>query len=212
VHYLVDCVDRYLDEVIEMRIFLMALCIFLSGSTSGFPSQNAGSEALVQAVSNDFIIGLEDILSINVWKEPELSVKEVIVRPDGKISIPLVGDVQASGLTPMQLQEQITERMREFVSSPNVTVVVLKIASRSVSIVGEVNRPGIYYLGSRMTVLELLARAGGLKENAKEKDISVVRTEGNRSIRFPFNYKDVSKGKNLKQNIALKNGDVVIVP
>ena len=172
----------------------------------------ASQELTPEEVPEDYVIGLEDVLSINVWREPDLSIKEVIVRPDGKISMPLIGDIQTSGLTPMQLGEHITEEMKHYVASPTVSVVVLKIGSRYISIVGKVARPGIYYLGSTMTVLELLARAGGLQEEAKEKDISVVREEGGRSVRFPFNYRDVSKGKNLNQNIILKNGDVVIVP
>jgi polysaccharide export outer membrane protein len=135
-----------------------------------------------------------------------------VVRPDGKISVPLIGDIQASELTPMQLQNRIAERMKEFVAAPSVTVVILRIGSRSVSIVGEVAKPGIYYLGSPMTVLELLARAGGIRSDADQKKISIVRKEGTRTISYRFNYKDVSKGKNLKQNIELKNGDVVIVP
>jgi polysaccharide export outer membrane protein len=165
------------------------------------------------AISADFIIGLEDVLSINVWKEPELSVKEVMVRPDGKISLPLIGEIQAGGLTPKQLQVQISERMKEYVAAPNVTVVVLKIASQSVSIVGQVAKPGVYFMvGTPLTVLELLARAGGFREDAKTKKIAIVRKEGERTLHFPFNYKEVSNGQNLQQNIVLKNGDVVIVP
>ena len=151
-------------------------------------------------------------MTVNVWKEPELSVSGIAVRPDGKISIPLVGDIQASGLTPTQLQEKIRTRLKEFLAAPAVTVVVSRIASLSVSIVGKVGKQGIYYLGSPMTVLELFARAGGFREDAKTKSISIVRVEGGRTVRFPFNYKDVSKGKDLQQNITLKDGDVIIVP
>jgi polysaccharide export outer membrane protein len=191
-----------------MKYSFLALIFFLSNCAIALPFQNPSSEE----VPKDFVIGLEDVLAVNVWKEPELSVKEVMVRPDGKISLPLVGDVQASGFSPKQLQDRITEKMKEFVASPNVTVVVLKIASRSVSIVGQVAKPGVYYLGAPMTVLELLARAGGFREEAKKKDISIVREEAGRTVSFKFNYKDVSKGKNLQQNVALKNGDVIIVP
>jgi polysaccharide export outer membrane protein len=194
-----------------MKSFLLIFCLILSGFTAAPAMQNPSpSQPLV--LPDDYVIGLEDILSVNVWKEPELSVKEVVVRPDGKISIPLIGDIQASELTPMQLQARITERMKEFVAAPSVTIVVLRIGSRSVSIVGQVTKPGIYYLGSPMTVLELLARAGGIGPDANKKKISVVRNEGGRSVSYPFNYKEVSKGVNLKQNIELKNGDVVIVP
>jgi polysaccharide export outer membrane protein len=195
-----------------MKLLLLAICLILSNTAAAFPGQNPPSKSALPVLPEDYVIGLEDILSVNVWKEPELSVREVVVRPDGKISVPLIGDIQASELTPMQLQNRIAERMKEFVAAPSVTVVILRIGSRSVSIVGEVAKPGIYYLGSPMTVLELLARAGGIRSDADQKKISIVRKEGTRTISYRFNYKDVSKGKNLKQNIELKNGDVVIVP
>ena len=160
----------------------------------------------------DFVIGLEDVLSINVWKEPELSPKEVVVRPDGKISLPLAGDIQASGLTPIQLQEKIAEKLKEFVASPVVTVTVTRISSLNVSVVGQVLKPGVYPIGAPMNVLELLARAGGLTLDAKAKKIKILRKENGKDIQFPFNYSDAVKGKNLQQNIPLKNGDVVVVP
>jgi polysaccharide biosynthesis/export protein len=191
-----------------MKLLILVLCLTPLSFANGLAFQSPTA----QTIPADYVIGLEDVLSINVWKEPELSVKDALVRPDGKISVPLVGDIQASGLTPMQLQEQIRGRLKEFLASPAVTVVVLRVASQSVSIVGKVSKPGIYYLGAPMTVLELLARAGGLREDAKNKAISVVREEGTRTVRLPFNYKDVSQGKNLQQNIILKNGDQVIVP
>ena len=193
-----------------MRLLPMILCLLLSSAAAALPGQQQTAPPPAQAA--DYVIGLEDVLSINVWKEPELSVKEVVVRPDGKISLPLVSDIQAKGLTPKELQNRIAERMKEYVAAPNVTVVVLKVTSQSVSIVGQVARPGVYYLGAPLTVLELLARAGGLKEDANAKKIAVVRNEGGRTSHFPFNYKEVSKGQNLQQNIVLKNGDVVIVP
>ncbi len=187
----------------------MALILILLNSINNIWAEQ---DQFPVSVSEDFIIGLEDILSVNVWREPDLSVKEVMVRPDGKISLPLIGDVQASGLTVKQLQEKITERLKEYVAAPTVAVAVLKIASQSVSIVGQVAKPGVYYLGSPMTVLELLAKAGGLTEYANKKKIAIVRKEGNQTRYFRFNYKEVAKGENLQQNITLKNGDVVIVP
>jgi len=160
----------------------------------------------------DFVIGFQDTLAINVWKEPELSVKEVIVRPDGKIGLPLIGDIQASGLTPKQLQEKAADRLKEFVASPTVTVVVVKIASLSVTVVGQVGKPGAYYLGSPTTVLELMSRVGGFPESAKTKKISILRQDSDRVFTFPFNYKEVLSARNLEQNILLKSGDVIIVP
>ncbi len=195
-----------------MRPVLLAVCLMLFLSPTLGAQQGQPGDPSAPALPEDYVIGLEDILSVNVWKEPELSVKEVVVRPDGKISVPLVGDIQASGLTPMQLQERVSERMKEYVAAPSVTIVVLRIGSRSVSIVGQVAKPGIYYLGAPMTVLELLARAGGIGPDAEEKKIAIVRTEGGKTVSYRFNYKDVSKGKHLEQNIELKNGDTVIVP
>lgn len=195
-----------------MRPVLLAVCLMLFLSPTLGAQQGQPGDPSAPALPEDYVIGLEDILSVNVWKEPELSVKEVVVRPDGKISVPLVGDIQASDLTPMQLQERLTERMKEYVAAPSVTIVVLRIGSRSVSIVGQVAKPGIYYLGAPMTVLELLARAGGIGPDAEEKKIAIVRTEGGKTVSYRFNYKDVSKGKHLEQNIELKNGDTVIVP
>jgi polysaccharide biosynthesis/export protein len=192
-----------------MKIFTLALCLILSNYAVVLHGQQKAPAA---EIPPDYVIGLEDVLAVNVWKEPELSVKEVMVRPDGKVSLPLIGEIQASGLTPKQLQERIVDRMKEFVAAPTVAVVVVKIASRSVSIVGQVAKPGVYYLGSPTTVLELLARAGGLSEYAKSKNISIIRKEGDRTVSYRFNYKDVSKGKNLQQNIALKNGDQIVVP
>lgn len=195
-----------------MRPVLLAVCLMLFLSPTLGAQQGQPGDPSAPALPEDYVIGLEDILSVNVWKEPELSVKEVVVRPDGKISVPLVGDIQASGLTPMQLQERVSGRMKEYVAAPSVTIVVLRIGSRSVSIVGQVAKPGIYYLGAPMTVLELLARAGGIGPDAEEKKIAIVRTEGGKTVSYRFNYKDVSKGKHLEQNIELKNGDTVIVP
>jgi polysaccharide biosynthesis/export protein len=196
-----------------MKFLLLAICMVLSNSVTVLSNQNPPAAKTSAELPDDYIVGVEDILSVSVWKEPDLSVKEVVVRPDGKISVPLIGDIQASELTPMQLQNRITERMKEFLrAAPSVTVVVLKIGSRSVSIVGQVAKPGIYYLGSPMTVLELLSRAGGIGPEANKKKISIIRTEGGRTSSFIFNYREVSKGVNLKQNIELKNGDQVIVP
>jgi polysaccharide export outer membrane protein len=164
------------------------------------------------APNEDYIIGAEDVLSISVWREPDLSVKELVVRPDGKISLPLVNDIQASGMTPKQLQEQIAAKLKEFVETPNVNVSVIRILSHSVSIVGQVGRPGPYSLGSPTTVLAIIARAGGLTEFAKAKNIIILRNENGKTKKFPFNYKSVITGNDLQQNILLKSGDTVMVP
>jgi polysaccharide biosynthesis/export protein len=210
-----------MKKVLFDLIFLFCILVLVSesvnlqaqGSAVPYPDiKTAGVGGEQPSIGEDYVIGVEDVLSIYVWKEPDLSVRELVVRPDGKISIPLISDIQAGGFTPKQLKQTITERIKEFVAAPNVTVTVIKSLSRSVSVVGQVNRPGTYQLSSPITVLELLARAGGITEFAKSKDIKVVRKENGKTLQFAFNYKDAIKGMNLQQNIVLKIGDVVLVP
>jgi polysaccharide export outer membrane protein len=181
---------------------LIAICVCAGVLPAQIPSKTPET----------FVIGLEDVLSVVVWREPELSVKEVVVRPDGKVSLPLVNDIQAAGMTPRELQDAVAEKLKEFVAAPNVTVTVVRIMSKTVSLVGEVAKPGVYALGSPMTVLDLLARSGGFREMAKTKKIKIVRKDADRTTQFDFNYREVAEGKRLDQNILLKNGDVVIVP
>ena len=162
-------------------------------------------------VPPDYIIGPEDILAIIFWREKELS-SEVVVRPDGRISLPVLQDVNASGLTPEQLRDSLTKTAERFVEDPNVTVVVKEIKSRRVFITGMVAKPGPYNLTAPMTVVQLIAFAGGLLEYADAKSIVVMHPDNANPPSHKFNYKEVSEGKNLKQNIQLKPGDTVIVP
>jgi polysaccharide biosynthesis/export protein len=163
------------------------------------------------APPSDYIIGPDDILHIAFWREKDLS-SEVVVRPDGKISLSLLNDVQAAGLTPDQLRQQITELAGRFVTDPSVTVVVKAINSRKVFVTGQVNKPGTYALNDKMTILQMLAVAGGLAEFAKGEKIVVMRTESGQTKSYKFNYKDVREGKHLEQNIALRPGDTIVVP
>jgi polysaccharide biosynthesis/export protein len=161
---------------------------------------------------DSFVIGAEDVLSINVWKEQELS-RSVPVRPDGMISLPLLGDVKASGLTPLQLQEQLTNDLKKYIADPQVTVIVTQVNSIAFNIVGEVLKPGYYPLTRRMTVLDAIALAGGFRDFAKVKKVYVLRTEADgKQVRLPFNYKNVIKGKNASQNIELQPRDTLVVP
>ena len=196
-----------------MRLFaLVALGVAsLLRAESVLGTQDIKSTAETSTME-DYQIGLQDVLSVMVWKEPELSVKEVVVRSDGKISLPLINDIQASGLTTKQLREQIAGRLQDFVAAPNVAVTVVKSLSRSVTVMGQVGKPGAYLLGAPMTVLDVLARAGGLTEMAKTKSIKIVRTEDGKTVQYSFNYKDVIKGKTFQQNITLKSGDIILVP
>jgi polysaccharide export outer membrane protein len=158
-----------------------------------------------------YVIGPNDVLDINVWKEPEVS-RTVPVRPDGKISLPLVNDVQAAGLTPMQLQVDLTQGLKKFISGPQVTIMVKEINSRRVFVLGEVARPGAFPMFPNMTVLQALSTAGGFSQFAKLTAIYVLRNEGGKQVTYPFNYKDVIRGGRPEQNIVLKPGDTIVVP
>jgi polysaccharide export outer membrane protein len=158
------------------------------------------------------VIGANDALAIDVWKEPNIS-RSVSVRSDGKISLPLVGELQASGQTPQQLEQEISKRLQSYISEPEVTVIVTESKSQKVNILGMVAHPGAYLLTSSTTVLDAVALAGGFKDFAKQKSIYVLRQapDGTQQ-KIPFNYKDVIKGKNPEQNIRLQAGDTVVVP
>jgi len=159
-----------------------------------------------------FLIGPDDVLTVVYWRDREMTT-DVVVRPDGKISLPLLNEIQAAGLTPSELRERLTDESKRYIEDPNVTVVVKQINSRKVFITGEVAKPGPYPLTAPTTVLQLIAMVGGLKEYADSKKIAVVRTDKNgRQTMFRFNLKDVIAGKNLRQNIELMPGDTIIVP
>ena len=158
-----------------------------------------------------YVIGTDDMLSIVFWKDKEMSA-DAQVRPDGKIALPLINDVMAAGLTPDQLREKITEESKRFMEDASVTVVVRQINSRKVFITGEINKPGTYPLTTPVTVIQLIAMAGGLREYADAKNIVIMRSENGKPRRLPFNYKNIIEGKNLQQNIELKPGDTVVVP
>lgn len=160
---------------------------------------------------SDYVIGPDDVLIVSFWREKDLS-GECIVRPDGMISLPLINDIRAAGLTTDQLRDKVMEAASRFVQDPSATVIVKAINSRSVSITGQVARPGPYPLTAAMTVIQLIARAGGLLEFADGKNVVILRTEGGQTKTFKFNYKEVAQGKKLTQNISLKPGDTIIVP
>jgi polysaccharide biosynthesis/export protein len=158
-----------------------------------------------------YVIGPDDVLTVLFRYDKDLTT-DVVVRPDGMISLPMLSDVPAAGLTPEQLRDKVTESAKRFIEDPAVTVIVKTINSRKVFITGQVAHPGPYALTAPTTVMQLIAIAGGLSEFADEKNITVMRTENGKPISLPFNYKDVSKRRNLKQNIELRPGDTVIVP
>jgi polysaccharide export outer membrane protein len=173
---------------------------------------NTDSPAVTRALAStaEYQIGPEDVLDISVWKNPELS-RKVPVRPDGKISLPLVNDIQAAGLTPSELRQQLATRLAEFVPTPEVAVVVQEVQSLKVSVVGAVKTPGRFMLRSSATVLECIALAQGLTEFANREKIVVLRQVGNTTQRIPFNYRKVADGSE-QDNFVIKAGDIIVVP
>jgi polysaccharide biosynthesis/export protein len=160
---------------------------------------------------DSFVIGNDDVLAINVWKEPDFSSPSTQVRSDGKISLPLVGEVPAAGLTPLQLEEDLAAKLRNYITKPQVTVIVEQINSKKFNILGQVVKPGSYSLALAPTIVDAIALAGGPRDFAKQKSIYVLRENlGGTQTRIMFNYKDFLKGKN--QNVKLEPRDTVVVP
>jgi polysaccharide biosynthesis/export protein len=187
-----------------------------SRSTTETPSAvSAQPQTASPGIQNDddnYVIGNDDILAVNVWKEAEIS-RSVPVRSDGKISLPLVGEVQAGGKTPKALKAEITEKLKSYISEPEVTVIVQEMRSKKFNILGQVVRPGSYPITNSMTVLDGIALGGGFRDFAKKKSIYVLRRKPDGSQqRLPFNYKDVIAGKNAEQNVRLEPGDTVVIP
>ena len=206
----------------QMRPLLLpfALALVAVMPATGFAqsgSKSAASEAAGAAAATsvplppDYRIGPEDQISVVFWREKDMSA-DVVVRPDGKISLPLLNDMQAAGYTPDQLRGRLMEAAAKFIEEPNASVVVKQVNSRKVYITGMVTRPGSFPLVTSMNVVQLIAQAGGLQEYADAKNILIVRSEGEKTTTFKFNYKDFLNQKNLQQNISLRPGDTVAVP
>ncbi len=197
---------------IAVLLAVLPVCAQDKGQPAQTASADAGSTAHKAATADpNYVIGGQDVIDISVWKEPELT-RTVPVRPDGKISLPLLNDVQAAGLTPTQLAEQITESLKKFVTNPQVTVIVSQINSQRIYILGEVNRAGAYPLLPNMTILQGLSSAGGFTQFANLKKIYMFRMENGKQVKYPFNYKDVISGKSPDENVMLKAGDTIVVP
>ena len=175
-------------------------------------AQNADASSQAKPHDDSFVIGNDDVLAINVWKEPDIS-RSIPVRSDGKISLPLVGEVQAAGRTPLKLEVEIASRLKNYISEPEVTVIVQQINSQKFNILGQVNRPGTFVIANSLTVLDAIALAGGFRDFAKQKSIYVLRQNADGTqTRIPFNYKEVIKGQNPAQNIKLQPRDTIVVP
>jgi polysaccharide biosynthesis/export protein len=173
--------------------------------------KNIQSKAAVAADSDSYIIGPEDVLYIYVWKEDNLS-RTVPVRMDGMISIPLVDDIKAAGMTPLQLKEVLLAKLREFVETPDVTVIVSEANSYRVYVQGEVKNPGVFRLRSETTLVQLIIMAGGFTDWANQKKITIMRKEGGKDSRIMVNYKKIMDGDSDAKDVVLKSGDIIIIP
>jgi polysaccharide export outer membrane protein len=174
-------------------------------------SANSNNAQEIPQNTKGYLLGPEDTLEISVWKDEALT-KQVVVRPDGKISFPLIGEVQASGRTVDDLRQEIVKKINEYLPDPVVTVMVFGINSYKIYIIGKVNKPGTYTLGKAVNVMQALSMAGGFSPFADLNDIGILREENGNQVRIKFNYEDVVKGKKLEQNIYLRSGDVIVVP
>jgi polysaccharide export outer membrane protein len=207
-----------MTSYLRLLSFLVAVLIVpfagAQETTAKKPGESAKAAAPAAAavpLDSEYKIGPQDLIRIDVWKEPDIS-RTIPVRPDGKISLPLLSDVQAAGLTAMQLAASLRDSLSKYLTNPQVTVTVTEINSRRVYLTGEVNHGGALPLLPNMTVLQALSSGGGFTQFAKTKDIYVLRTEDGKQVKHPFNYKEVVKGKLSEQNISLQPGDVIVVP
>ena len=201
---------RMTSQLLLLVLVFASVAASPAGAQTQPPATTASTAPSVE-VPADYVIGPEDVLGVVFWREADIS-GDVTVRPDGRITLPVIGEMQAAGLTPPALQAQILAAAAKYLTDPNVAVVVRAINSRRIFVTGRVVTPGAHLLKGPLTVMQALALAGGLTEYANAKNITVLRTVKGKSERLKFNYKDVSVGKNLEQNILLLPGDTVVVP
>lgn len=202
-----------------VRLGTFAIAMSLAGGVAAAqgqatpPATAAADPAPAPGVAtpSDYVIGPEDVLEVVFWREKDLS-GQVMVRPDGMVSLPLLNDVQAAGLTPEEFRQKLLAAATRYVENPSVAVIVRTINSRKVYVTGEVGKPGAFPLGGPLTVAQLISLAGGPKEYADVKNIAIVRMVDGKQVRFKFNLRDYAKGKNPEQDIQLKPGDTVVVP
>ena len=191
--------------------FSLVLMCGCTPPASHLTEAQAAAAAVATPAEDKYLLGPEDAIEVSVWKEPELT-KQLVVRPDGKITYPLIGEVQAAGKTVKQLKEEIFKRLEKYVTDAHVTVILLKAQNYKIYVTGKVNKPGDFVIGKPVNVMQAISMAGGLTPFASPGSIMVLRTIGGKEEVFPFNYKDVAKGNFLEQNRMLLPGDVVVVP
>lgn len=196
-----------------MTHLILAVALLAGAPTAPGPEQQPVAPTAPSAVAlpDDYVVGAEDVLGVVFWREAELS-GDVTVRPDGRVTLPVIGELQAAGLRPEDLKKQIETAATKYVTDPNVTVVVRAINSRRVFVTGRVTTPGVHLLKGPLTVMQAIALSGGVTEFADAKNIKVLRIVHGKSVTLPFNYKDVVRGRKLEQNILLLPGDTVVVP
>jgi polysaccharide biosynthesis/export protein len=200
-------------NVLSRAVLVVALSALTTAAQEPAKPPSSSSTATTPQAANDpsYKIGPQDVLRVDVWKEPDIT-RTVPVRPDGKISLPLLNDVQAAGLTSMELAGVIREGLTKYITSPQVTVTITEINSRRFYCMGEVLKQGSYPLLPNMTALQAISSCGGFSQFAKLKGIYILRNEAGKQVKHPFNYKDVVKGNHPEENIMLLPGDVIVVP
>lgn len=199
----------HLSRLVFLAITM--LCIWpASPEAQSRSASTTAPSGLSATLPSEYVIGVDDVLNVVFWKEKDLS-GEVVVRPDGKISLTMLNDIPAAGLTPEQLAEAVAKAAMKYVREPSATVMVKEVRSRKVYVIGEVARPGAFPLGIGLNVIQALAEAGGLLEHADKGDVVIVRNENGTEKRFKFNYNEVLRGKNTQQNIRLLPGDTILV-
>jgi len=189
-------------------VWILTLAMSVAGRFLGEAKHSSAADV---PVGPDYLLGSEDVVLISVWKDEHLT-KEVVVRPDGMISFPLVGDVQASGRTVEDVRSEVTKRLSRYIPNAQVSVTITKLLSYRIYVIGRVNKPGEFMVGHITDVLQALSMAGGLTPFASENDIKVIRRVNGEQVVYEFRYGDVRKGRDLTQNILLQRGDVVMVP
>jgi polysaccharide export outer membrane protein len=195
---------------VAMALSLVVICA-CTPPMSHLTEAQAAAATVATPDQDKYLLGPEDALEVSVWKEPDLT-KQLVVRPDGKITYSLIGEVQASGRTVKQLQDEILKRLEKFVTDAHVTVILLKVQNYKIYVTGKVNKPGEFVIGKPVNVMQAISMAGGLTPFASPGSIMVLRTEAGKEMVYPFNYKEVAKGQFLEQNRTLLPGDVVVVP
>jgi polysaccharide export outer membrane protein len=206
--------DKTMKKTFAILTCILVTCIIGPGQSAAAEKKTAAAKQTwsAKASPNDYKIGAGDILEITIWKEPDLSRNEVLVRTDGKISFPLLNDVQAAGLTPLEMKSNMEAGLKEFISNPFATITVRSPGSQKIYILGEVRGTSEYPLTKNLTVLQAFALAGGFTEWASKKEIILMRKEGGKEKIYRINYKNIIKGKDLSQNLKLRADDTIIVP